>query len=70
MLDLKEKEGKEEVQRLTGVVEREKSGRMEFERKLRHCEERVDRLEAEGDGLRKEIRYVLCCCCCLDDLEW
>ena len=42
-----------------GELEAERNRRNELEKKLKWSEERVDRLEGEGESLREEIRYVV-----------
>ena len=45
-----------------GEVEIERNKTMEMEKKLKCSEERVDRLEVEGETLRGEIRLVIAIC--------
>jgi nucleoprotein TPR len=53
----------ETMKRLREECAQERNRREEMEKKLKFSEERVDRLEGEGDSLRGEIRLVLCIFC-------
>ena len=59
--ELNAKSLEEGAKRWKEEVEKEGAKREEMENKLRWSDERVDRLEAEGERLRGEIRFVLSC---------